>query len=115
MFCPKCGAEFTGQIDPRLPTAVFYCPSGDMPTSWNPTTVLRQRYGSDRSNEVPQSALPVFSRQFHGGHRWFCPGCGVRLNERLECEQCGKHLRDLVYVLVELHPHRSGTSPRGSE
>lgn len=28
------------------------------------------------------------------------------LNEHAECSRCGRHLRDLVYHLIELHPHR---------
>jgi len=34
----------------------------------------------------------------------FCPGCGVRLNDQLECPRCGPHARDLVFDLVELPP-----------
>lgn len=107
MFCPKCGTAFTTQIALRFQDAVYYCPTGDMPTSWSLTTTLRQRYDAGCSTAVPQSPLPALSRPF--ALRWYCPGCGVRLNEHLECMQCGHHLRDLVYVLVELHPHRSST------
>jgi ClpA/ClpB-like protein len=37
--------------------------------------------------------------------RWFCPGCGVPLDESNCCPQCGHSIRDQIYPLVELHPH----------
>lgn len=52
-------------------------------------------------------ATQPLEQQFHlyGGFHWFCPGDGELLNAQLECHICGKHIRDLFVLLVELHPH----------
>ena len=104
MYCPKCGTLLTvrqslsGHIE-------LYCEPGDMPLSPQLREVLEKRYGSGMASTL-QSSLLLYSRQLHGGLRWYCPGDRTRLNDHLESPQCGKHLRDLVYTLVELHPHR---------
>ncbi len=59
------------------------------------------------SDPAAQSPLPEFSPQFHRGLRWFCPACGVRTSENLECPRCGRHLRAFVRPLVELHPYET--------
>lgn len=102
MFCPKCGHALvlkqggSGRNE-------LYCVQGEMGLSLAMQQKFEERYGS---NVVPQSPNPPFHPQVHGGLRWFCPGDGKRLNVQLECPKCGKHLRDLVYPLVELHPHK---------
>jgi hypothetical protein len=73
---------------------------------------LEHRYGAVDAAATgpvhPSAARPPVpvAPQVHGGLHWYCPGDGAPLNANLDCPQCGKHLRDLVYVLVELHPHR---------
>ena len=101
MFCPKCGQPFVlkhfdrGRVE-------LYCVQGDMGLSLAMQQKFEERYGP---NPIPQSSNPPFHQQFHRGLHWFCPGDGERLNAQLECTKCGKHLRDLVRSLIELHPH----------
>ena len=84
----------------------LYCAPGDMWLSADLMTTLMQRFGTEGNADMPQSSLPAYDAQLHNGWNWYCPGCGIRLNDHLECTRCGHHLRDLVYTLVELHPHR---------
>jgi hypothetical protein len=101
MFCPKCGAVLL--LKPSESAGEeLYCAKGKMGLAPLIQRAFEERYGS---NAVLQSPNPPFHSQFHGGLHWFCPGDGERLNARLECSTCGKHLRDLVYQLVEFHPH----------
>ena len=37
---------------------------------------------------------------------WSCTSCGVPFAEGAGCPSCGRDLRDLVFDLVELPPHR---------
>lgn len=101
MYCPKCGGELEPRWSPWHERALLHCPRGDMGLSPAMQDALEARYDRD----APQSPLPPFSRQLHGGIRWFCPGCGRRLDAHLACPSCGRHLRDLAYHLIELHPH----------
>lgn len=104
MFCPKCGALLIPREDTYIREGTFYCAPGDMWLSGRMACILKLRYDAPEGDQ-PQSPLPAFNREFHGSLLWYCPGCGVRLNEHLECPRCGKHVRDLVYHLIELHPH----------
>lgn len=101
MFCPKCG-------DPLLlkhyenGKVGLYCLKGEMSLSPAMQQRFEERYGP---NPLPQSPNPPFNQHIRGGIHWFCPGDGEPLNAQLECPKCGKHLRDLLYPLVEVHPH----------
>jgi len=97
MFCPKCGKMLIAW------EGTLYCQTGDMPLSGYLRDSLSARFAKDSPS---QSEMPEFRQQFHGGLRWFCPGCGNLLNKVVACYGCGEHLRDLVYPLIELHPHR---------
>lgn len=101
MFCPKCGDILVLKHHAQG-FDEFYCVKGDMGLSKELQSKFEERY---RSDVLPQSSRPAFNPQFHRGLRWFCPGDGERLNAELECPKCGKHLRDVVFVLVEIHPH----------
>jgi hypothetical protein len=109
MFCPKCG-------NPLIPkqlengSSELYCTMGDMYVSQRLQQKLEERYGP---YPLYQSPNPPFNQRFHGGIHWFCPGDGERLTAELECQKCGKHLRDLVYTLVELHPHKTAKGGYG--
>ncbi len=102
MFCPKCGHPLllkhyeNGRDE-------LYCVQGEMGLSPVMQQKFEERYGS---NPIPQSSNPPFNQQVHVGLQWFCPGDGQPLNAQLECPRCEKHLRDLVYPLIELHPHK---------
>lgn len=113
MFCPKCGAVLESRWDAYVQRDVLCCVPGDMPMSANVTDKLMQRFGPPSSADTPQSPLPAYSALLHGGCQWYCPGCGIRLNDHLECTRCGHHLRDLMFILVELHPHRGEIPSRG--
>ena len=82
----------------------MYCRRGDMGLSRKMEEAFTQRYAVDAPIE---SSEPLFNPRIHGGLHWYCPGCGEALNSHLECEHCHGHLRDLVFQLVELHPHRA--------
>jgi hypothetical protein len=93
--------------DARLQRDVLYCAPGDMWLSADLMNTLIQGFASAGSSSAPQSPLPAYDAQLHDGIKWYCPGCGMRLNDHLECTRCGHHLRDQLHTLVELHPHRS--------
>ena len=104
MFCPKCGHPLLAK-DAESGKGEWYCAAGEM----GPSHVLQQRFEERYGpHAVSQSSDPPFNRQLHGGLQWFCPGDCGSLNAQLECSKCGKHLRDLVYPLVEFHPHQRG-------
>lgn len=107
MFCPKCGrALVLKQVGSGRKE--LYCVQGEMGLSLAMQQTLEVLYGP---NAVPQSPNPPFHPQVHRGLHWFCPGDGERLDVQLGCSKCGKHLRDLVYPLVELHPHKKDEEP----
>ena len=97
MFCPKCGEELI------LQDAEVVCVRGEMALSRTVAKVLGDRFAAIAA---AQSTEPPYNPQWHDGLHWFCPGCGNPLNRHLECPSCGKHLRDLVPTLIELHPHQ---------
>ncbi|MDP9378994.1 MAG: hypothetical protein M3Q29_02385 [Chloroflexota bacterium] len=78
------------------------------------TDALDDIFG-EGSDPAAQSPLPWFSPQVHWGVCWFCPACGVRINEDLECPRCGRHLRALAFCIQELHPHGPGRDPSQSD
>ena len=93
MYCPHCGREMS------LLDGVFTCVAGDMPLSAHMHAVLAERFPEHR----PRSAKTEIGRRIA---RWFCPGCGVPLGPGMVCTSCGRSIRDQLFGLVELHPHR---------
>ena len=102
MFCPKCGNPLLLKHS-ESGREELYCVAGKMGLSPAMQQKFEERYGP---NPMPQSSHPPFNQQSYGGLHWFCPGDGEPLNAQLECPRCEKHLRDIVYQLVELHPHK---------
>jgi uncharacterized paraquat-inducible protein A len=101
MFCPKCGSRFEVRDTKR--GQYLYCSRGDMGLARKLQAIFERRYVDGE----PQPPRPDFSQQIHGFlHRWYCPGCGIRLDEHGVCPRCRYHLRDLVYPLVETHGHK---------
>src|SRR5215469_17804204 len=99
MFCPKCGAALSVQVSSRGASELC-CIPGDMCMSRDVQRRLEQRFAPEFAG-IPQSPEPGYNPQLHSGIRWYCPGDGTRLTDRLECLRCGKHVRDLVWELVE--------------
>src|SRR5262245_14180425 len=99
MYCPKCGEALTRRHDGELT-----CERGEMGLSRNLERGLQECF-VDRI-WVPHDA--AFSVEIGGA--WWCPGCGVRAEERnrgdLRCPSCGVSLREFIRPLIELHPHR---------
>lgn len=91
MFCPKCGDELI------IKDGELYCLRGDMYLSQNVREILEARYGEISPREPSDYKLDHT--------KWWCPGCGIKVNEKLECSNCGKNYYDLLYPLVEIHPH----------
>lgn len=59
----------------------------------------------------PKEPIPTDS--FRWGGTWYCPGCGVQMQEipatnGVVCPKCGGTLGPFLYRLVERHPHRFG-------
>ena len=104
MFCPKCGQTLLLKFS-KSGRNELYCVQGEMALSQALRQTFEERYGS---SPLPQSSHPPFHSLFHSSLHWFCPGDGEPLNAHLECPRCGKHLRDVVSQLVELHPHKKG-------
>jgi len=106
MYCPKCGTALVTRQDMRHGDTYLYCEPGEMVLSRSVQEALDHRYGANAPPSVVQQVRPAPSPTYPHEWGWYCPGCGVPLDGWLECPRCGKHLRDLAYQLVELHPHR---------
>jgi len=105
MYCPKCGATLVTRRDAGHGASYLYCEPGKMGLSLKLQDVLDHRYGENAPPSIVQRPRPISSPTYPHEWGWYCPCCGVPLNGWLECPHCGKHLRDLAYQLVELHPH----------
>jgi hypothetical protein len=92
MYCPHCGRNM------KLVDGVFSCAAGGMTFSRQLHAVLIERFPETRPRP---DGIEL------GAHltRWFCPGCGVPLGPEMECRKCGRSIQDLLFGLVELHPH----------
>jgi hypothetical protein len=93
MYCPYCGREM------ELIDGVFTCVVGDMPFSGHMHTTMSERFPTHKN----RPADAEFGRRLT---RWFCPGCGVPLDSNMACPKCRGSIRDQLFRLVELHPHR---------
>ncbi len=96
MFCPFCGDELIRH------NGELYCKAGDVALSPVMEQLLTTRYSS-----VTQPITRAnFTPHYNGGLNLFCPGCGQRVDKELTCSRCGNSLKNLVYPLLEFHPHR---------
>jgi predicted RNA-binding Zn-ribbon protein involved in translation (DUF1610 family) len=95
MYCPHCGREM------QLADGVFTCDVGGMTFSQNLHDILTARFPEQRPRPV---GVEVGARLL----RSFCPGCGVQLEREMKCGRCGQSIQDLLWPLVELHPHADG-------
>ena len=92
MYCPHCGREMA------LLEGVFTCDEGGMTLSRRLQEVLTQRFPAHRLRPAEATVGRKLTR-------WFCPGCGVPLGQEMRCPKCEQSIEDLLYTLVELHPH----------
>jgi hypothetical protein len=81
-----------------IDAGVFTCAVGGMSLSQRLEATLVVRFGGRVRVDAPAPAEAA---------RWFCPACRVPLDADLRCARCGGTLRDVLFDLVELHPHRS--------
>ena len=95
LFCPRCAAAMVRR-DSELT-----CVPGEMRLSRALERQLLARFGA----HVRPDALPPAA----GDATWFCPACRTALSADMICASCGNGLRDLVFSLVDLHPHRKLT------
>jgi hypothetical protein len=95
MYCPHCGREI------RLVEGMYVCEAGEMTFGQYLHGILAKIFPEQR----PRTIEVEVGRQLT---RWFCPGCGVPLGKGMVCGQCGQSIHDLLWQLVELHPHAQG-------
>ena len=100
MFCPKCGDELE-EVNGR-----WRCARGNMYLSDDMARRLLDLFVKEIRNSAQRPA------SFRWGGSWFCPGCGVRLEESqgvVRCNLCGQSLDGLLlHSLIEIHPHANG-------
>ena len=109
MFCPKCGDELVRQ------KGELFCLFGEMGIAQDIERILTERFGARQPSPKRQQFAPItiqmfpssVSRgpRFHPLYPWFCPGCGIVLDEKMQCPECGGTIRDLQSPLLERHPH----------
>jgi hypothetical protein len=104
MYCPRCGDVLSEMNE------TFTCIRGDMEMSHHLATHLFACFVS--KSEQPKEPPPLSEMRYKSGvgGRWFCPGCGVSMEEQtpyaVRCPQCNRNLWQFVYEIVECHPHR---------
>ena len=95
LFCPKCAAAMERR------GSELTCVPGEMGLSRVLEGQLLARFGEHVRADAPPP-LP-------GSAAWFCPACRTALSADMICATCGGGLRDLLFSLVDLHPHRKLT------
>ena len=79
------------------------CIEGDMGYSQRMEKTLLERLENPIENQSIKTPAYMDGVSKLG---WYCPGCGKTLGDSLWCDECRITLTDLVFTLVELHPHR---------
>jgi rubrerythrin len=99
MYCPKCG-----DVLRRHPNGELTCDRGEMALAQALESAFQECF-VDRTRIPRDDPFP-----YGIGGSWWCPGCGVRAEERLRgdlrCPSCGVSFREFIVHLVEIHPHR---------
>ena len=108
MFCPKCGDELVRE------NGAFTCWHGEMSLSPDMERVLTERFTAHTPSPKRAGMIPVISMfpspmktgpRFTPLYPWFCPGCGVVLDDKMRCPECGVSIADLQMPLLEYHSH----------
>ena len=95
MYCPKCGKL----IEQRNGT--WQCTSGGLEFSAPLGIRLEQRFAAAyRPGRVPVGDMRL--------DLWYCPSCGVPTDSKARCPDCTQSLKELLYPLIEFHPHSDG-------
>jgi len=100
MYCPKCGDSLKEQ------GGVFLWERGQMELS---QFMAERLYSGFVSKTEEPEDFRFTKAGYRFGGQWFCPGCGVLMNEEtpgaVKCPQCRRNIGKYLRQLVELHPH----------
>jgi hypothetical protein len=95
MYCPKCD----GFLE-ETPLGELKCTRVGWVYSKLDSDLLKAQYG-DLTSEV----RPPIEREQESVCCWYCPGCGLLLEDKV-CPRCRRQLGGrLLYRLVERNPH----------
>lgn len=92
LYCPRCAAPM------QRKASALSCVAGQMALSSALEAHLLLRFAAHVDSAAPAPAA--------GSGAWYCPACRTALDANMKCSTCGGTLRDLLFALVELHPHR---------
>ncbi|AKV04340.1 hypothetical protein AKJ09_11003 [Labilithrix luteola] len=92
LYCFRCAEPMRRDSNGELG-----CAPGAMGLSKDVERALLERFAT----RVASSAVAPAARE-----AWYCPGCRSPLSAEMVCPRCEVSLHDLVFQLVELHPHR---------
>jgi tRNA(Ile2) C34 agmatinyltransferase TiaS len=105
VYCPICGDHMDTE------GATFECVRGEMVLSMDMAKGLHESFVARSVPPIEPTRVP--SPSFRWGGIWFCPGCGIQMEDvagtnGVKCSQCGGNLGPFIYMLIERHFHRSG-------
>src|ERR1051325_6130329 len=98
MYCPRCGELLVSK------NGTYFCVKGNMELSKRVAEDLHCSF----LTESQQPFDHAYKNSFHVGGKWFCPRCGVAMQEESSGEirfpQCSRNIAKYIYQLVELNP-----------
>ena len=100
MYCPKCGDTLKEE------RGLFWCERGQMELS---QFVAERLYSGFVGKTEDPEEFHFTKAGYRFGGQWFCPGCGVLMNEEepgaVKCPLCRRNIGKYLHQLIELHPH----------